>query len=83
MVDNRKLAVFHGDYREIVQVLVTCGIYEAVFHGHTHKKVNENVETTLSLNPGSLMGMTRDEPLGASFAIYDKATNLAMHYDLP
>lgn len=82
VVDDRKIAVFHGDYQEIVQALVTCGTYDAVFHGHTHKKVNETVGKTLSLNPGSLRRMTRDEPLGASFAIYDTETNSAHHYSL-
>lgn len=82
VVDNRKIAVFHGDYQEIVQALVNCDTYDAVFYGHTHKKVNETVGKTLSLNPGSLMRMTRDEPLGAGFAIYDTVMNLAMHYNL-
>ena len=81
-VDNRKIAIFHGDYKEIVNALVTCGAYDAVFHGHTHRKVNAKIGKTLSLNPGSLMRMTRDEPLGASFAIYDTVTNTAQHYDL-
>lgn len=82
VLNNRKIAVFHGDYHEIVQALVICGTYDAVFHGHTHKKVNETVGNTLSLNPGSLMKMTRDEPLEPSFAIYDTATNSAHHYNL-
>jgi hypothetical protein len=81
-VDNRKIAVFHGDYKEIVNALVTCGTYDAVFHGHTHHKVNETVGRTLSLNPGSLMKKTRDEALGASFAIYDTTTNLAKHFEV-
>lgn len=81
-IDNRKIAVFHGDYAGIVNALVTCSTYDAVFHGHTHQKVNETIGITLSLNPGSLMRMTRDEKLGASFAIYDTVTNLAKHYDL-
>lgn len=81
-IDNRKIAIFHGDYAGIVDALVTCSTYDAVFHGHTHQKVNETIGRTLSLNPGSLMRKTRDEPLGASFAIYDTATNLAKHYDL-
>lgn len=82
VLDNRKIAVFHGDYPEIVHALVACGGYDAVLHGHTHKQVNEMKGNTLSLNPGSLMKMTCNEPLGASFAIYDTATNSAEHYFL-
>lgn len=81
-IEDRKIAIFHGDYAGIVKALVTCSTYDAVFHGHTHKKVNETVGNTLSLNPGSLMRMTRDESLGASFAIYDTTTNLAEHYEV-
>ena len=81
-VDDRKIAVFHGDYKELVNALVLCGTYDAVFHGHTHRKVNETIGRTLSLNPGSLMRKTGNEALGASFAIYDTATNSANHYDL-
>jgi predicted phosphodiesterase len=73
---------FHGDYKEIVDALVACSKYDAVFHGHTHQKVNKTVGKTLSLNPGSLMRKTRDEALGASFAIYDTTTNLAEHYEV-
>jgi putative phosphoesterase len=81
-IDHRKIAVFHGDYQGIVDALVTCGAYDAVFHGHTHQKINETVGKTLSLNPGSLMKATLGEPLGASFAIYDTKTNQAEHYSV-
>ena len=76
-LDGKKIAVFHGDYTEIVDALVKCGSYDAVFHGHTHERVNEMVGKTLSLNPGSLMDMTSSEIKGASFAIYDTKTNAA------
>lgn len=82
LLDGKKIAVFHGDYQEIVNALVKCGAYDAVFHGHTHKKINETVGKTLSLNPGSLMKRTRDELLGASFAIYDTSTHSAQHYNV-
>ena len=78
-IDQRKIAVFHGDYQELVDGLVECGRYDAVFHGHTHKRVLEMVNNTLSLNPGSLMQETSDTVKGASFAIYDTTTNEARH----
>lgn len=80
--DNRLIAVFHGDYPEIVDALVTCGKYSAVFHGHTHLQVNEMIGNTLSLNPGSLMKETSQDIQGASFAIYDSRTNSAFHVNL-
>jgi len=76
-IDKRKLAVYHGDYASITHALVTCGEYDAVFHGHTHVKVNQTVGKVLSLNPGTLLPQTSPTVKGASFAIYDTATNSA------
>jgi uncharacterized protein len=81
-LDNRLIAVFHGDYPEIVEALVICGKYDAVFHGHTHQQVNKMVGNTLSLNPGSFMSETTEEVKGASFAIYETKTNSALHVAL-
>jgi uncharacterized protein len=78
-VEGRKIAVFHGDYEEIVQGLTTCGQYDAVFHGHTHKRVLTYCGKTLSLNPGSLMRETSATIQGASIAIYDTEQNSAEH----
>jgi len=79
-VDHRKIAVFHGDYQGIVDALVTCGKYDAVFHGHTHQKINQQIGRTLSLNPGSLMQETTKHITQASVAIYDTNTNSASHF---
>lgn len=78
-VDERLIAVFHGDYSGIVEALVTCGKYDAVFHGHTHQTVNQYHGKTLSLNPGSLMQKTSKEIQGASIAIYNTETHTATH----
>lgn len=78
-LDNRRICVFHGDYPGLVESLVTCGKYDAVFHGHTHLRVNEYNGNTLSLNPGSLMKKTSATVKGASVAIYDSKTNSARH----
>lgn len=69
----------HGDYSGIVGALVTCGKYDAVFHGHTHQKVNHYHGKTLSLNPGSLMRETSEDVQGASIAIYNTETHKATH----
>lgn len=80
VVDSRKIAVFHGDCPQIVEALILCGKYDAVFHGHTHQRVNEHIGKTLSLNPGSLMQETLPVVAkGASIAIYDTASNSARH----
>ena len=81
-LDARRIAVFHGDYSGLVDALVSCGKYDAVFHGHTHQKINEHVGNTLSLNPGSLMKETSPVVKGASIAIYDTQTHSARHISL-
>jgi|SRR3989344_9483563 len=76
-LDGRIIFTYHGDYGDVTDALVSCGKYDAVFHGHTHVAVNESVGKTLSLNPGTLMSVTDDEVKGASFAIYETKTNSA------
>ncbi len=78
-VGGKKIAVFHGDYPELITGLVGCGDYDAVFHGHTHLRVNQKVGRTLSLNPGSLMDETLPNIAGASFALYDTLSGTAEH----
>lgn len=78
-IDGKKIAVFHGDYSGLVDALVKCSKYDAVFHGHTHQRVNEHVGKTLSLNPGSLMKETLPHIKGASFAIYETKSHSAQH----
>lgn len=81
-IGGRKIFVYHGDYGEVTDALVSCGKYDAVFHGHTHQKVNKKIGKTLSLNPGTLMPVTDEKIKGASFAIYDTATNTATIHNL-
>lgn len=76
-IDGRKIFVYHGDYEDVTDALVTCGKFDAVFHGHTHQAVNKTVGETLSLNPGTMMDYTAESVQGASFAIYDTTSNTA------
>lgn len=78
-IDKRRIAVFHGDYPGIVDSLVASEKYDVLFHGHTHKRVNEHQGKTLSLNPGSLMAITSKNVQGASCAIYDTQSHTARH----
>ena len=74
---GRKIFVYHGYYGEITDALITCGKYDAVFHGHTHVPINKLIGKTLSLNPGTLMSVTDEKTKGASLAIYDTQSNTA------
>ena len=76
-LDKRKIFVYHGDYDDVTETMVTSGKYDAIFHGHTHTAVNQTIGKTLSLNPGTLMPYTDEETQGASIAVYDTKTNTA------
>ena len=77
--DQKKIAVFHGDYAGIINALIHSQHYDAVFHGHTHLRVNEKFKDTLSFNPGSFVELTTEQIRGASFGIYDTKSNSAEH----
>lgn len=79
--DSRFSFIEHEDAMVAVvyKVTVACG-KEYVLK--VCSRLGDYIRETYFLNPGSLMRMTRDEPLGASFAIYDTRTNLAEHYEL-
>lgn len=81
-IDGKKIAVFHGDYEEIIEALLASQMYDAVFHGHNHKKEIKTVGKTLSVNPGTLMNETTPSVKGASFAIYETVSNTARLLDI-
>ena len=52
-VDGLKVALYHGEYRQISEALAKCGVYDVVFTGHLHKSENTVFGKTLLLSPGS------------------------------
>ncbi|MDA1316681.1 MAG: metallophosphoesterase [bacterium] len=81
-IDNRKIAVFHGDYEEIVDALLKSQMYDVVLHGHNHIKEIKIIGKTLSVNPGTFMPETAPNVKGASLAIYNSSDNTAQLIDL-
>lgn len=74
-VAGRKLAVYHGTARGIVDALIKCGDYDAVFYGHNHQAKTEMVGNTLAMNPGTLLDVTSRQVQGASIGLYDAEAN--------
>jgi putative phosphoesterase len=75
---KRKIAVYHGTEEVLVQALLQCGTYDAVFRGHTHVPVTEMVGKTLHVNPGTVSSYSQGNILkNVSVAIYDSETNQA------
>jgi putative phosphoesterase len=54
-VDSRRLALLHGTDEAIVTALGSCGRYDAVVRGHTHKCSIERGQS-LVINPGEIWG---------------------------
>lgn len=51
--DGLKIALYHGEYREITEALAKSGDYDVVFCGHFHKSEISEFGNTLLLSPGS------------------------------
>ncbi len=81
-IEGKKIAVFHGDYEEMIDAIVRSQMYDVVFHGHNHKKEIKTVGKTLSVNPGTFMAETAPDVKGASFAIYETDSNTARLIEL-
>jgi putative phosphoesterase len=76
-VGDQFLVAYHGTSKAIVDALVKCGTYDAVFYGHNHVAKIELVGQTLSFNPGTLMDVTTPQVKGASIGLYNPATHMA------
>jgi hypothetical protein len=77
-VSGRKLAVIHGDYFKLVEALTLSGQYDAVFYGHNHKPVIEQIGETLRVNPGAFINAD-DTAHRPTVAIYESQENEARH----
>lgn len=77
-LDGKNAIVYHGDDRELLQILIDSQKYDAVFTGHTHAVRNEVIGKTLVLNPGTTCYASEGKIIEkASVAIYDSSTNQA------
>jgi len=54
-----KLAACHGHQSQVLQDFINSGMYDYVFHGHTHKRRDERIGETRVINPGALGGMRK------------------------
>jgi len=55
LLDNKRVALLHGEFDEVVSALARSGDFDVIVRGHTHVKSIErlgNNNNTLVLNPG-------------------------------
>lgn len=79
VLDNKRIALFHGHQQEITDCLVNAGLYDFVFTGHIHESWIKKLSKTLWINPGCVCGWTGlgAIPAKASLAILDLKTGKA------
>lgn len=80
-VGGRRLFANHFDY--LALPIAQSGQFDLVCFGHNHRYQVERFGKTLAINPGALMGFDGDNPISASFVIYDTHTNEASTHRLP
>ena len=81
-LDGLDVAVYHGTGSLLVDALVDCGAYDYVFHGHTHRRVHEETDGTVRINPGGIalsVDADGDPPAGV---VVDTETDEVTFHDL-
>jgi putative phosphoesterase len=69
-IEHLKIALYHGEFREISEALAKSGKYDVVFAGHFHKFEELKFGNTLLINPGAAHRyFTLDE--GPKVGIFD------------
>lgn len=77
-LDGRMIMAYHGDEVPLLDALIKCGKYDAVFSGHTHLPLIRRHGKTLHLNPGSPAGLVGPKITKKfTIALYDTKTNEA------
>ncbi len=78
-LDGSPIAVTHGHQDEALQNLIEGQAYRYVFHGHTHRRRDEQIGKTRVVNPGALGGV-KVQP--RSVAVVDLAADTVRFIEL-
>jgi putative phosphoesterase len=68
---STRIALTHGDEEDLLKHLTSCGSYDVVVHGHSHKASVNKQGRRLVINPGELCGYLTGE---CTFVILDTAS---------
>lgn len=80
-IDGRNIYANHFDY--IALPIARSGQFDLVCFGHNHRYQVERFGKTLAINPGPVMGFDGDNPIPASFVIYDTKSDEVNTFQLP
>lgn len=78
-IEGRRIAVCHGHDAQLLKEMTRAGLYDYVFHGHTHRRRHERVGETSIINPGALGGLRRQS---RSVCVVDLAAGRVDFIDL-
>lgn len=73
-LNGLQLGVCHGHDEELLEAMVTSGVYGLVLHGHTHRRRDQQIGDTRVICPGALGGRF---PERRSVCVFDLATQVA------
>ena len=79
MLDGLRVALLHGHDGGLLHYLVDSGGYAYVFHGHTHRRADQQTGSTRVINPGALGGLRRQS---RSVCIVDLGTGAAQFAEI-
>jgi putative phosphoesterase len=69
-LQGKRLLALHGHLDDRLRDALHSGLYDYVFHGHTHRRRDERIGATRVINPGALGGIRHES---RSIAILDLA----------
>ena len=81
-IDKKIIAIFHGDDKNINNLIIESQKFDLVCLGHTHVAKIERIGKTLVINPGSLIGYFVGKKSYSTVAVYDTALDNAKIIDL-
>lgn len=55
-IDGVRVGACHGDDEKLLREMIRSGLYDYVFHGHTHRRRDEQIGATRVINPGAVGG---------------------------
>jgi putative phosphoesterase len=69
--DGLRIAAVHGDRPETLTALIAAGVFDFIFHGHTHRRRDSLVGRTRVINPGTLGSVATES---RSFCLLDSGS---------
>jgi putative phosphoesterase len=77
---GKRIAVCHGHETRLLDEFVKSGLNDYVFHGHTHRRRDEQIGRTRVINPGALIASVGKS---ASMCILDLESGEAEFISVP